>query len=78
MKLTREQANYIRGKESFQEGLVGNIFGRLLKSKLKKNPKFQQAVDKADKSAKEFADSLRKLEKMGVEIPKELKQYARM
>ena len=37
MKLTKEQADYIRSKKSFKsEGIVKSIFGRLLKKKLKK------------------------------------------
>ena len=79
MKLTSEQANYIRGKRGFQnEGAVAKIFAYLLKKKLKGDVDFKKAVDNADASMEDLKIHLMKAERNGVIIPDELKKYAKM
>ena len=75
MKITKEQADYIRSKKSFQsEGIVKNIFGRLLKSKLKKDKGFMKAVDDVDKVTEQLKKTVLQMKKDGVEIPPVIKK----
>lgn len=77
MKITKEQARYIKSKPAFQtEGLVYNIFARMLKKKLKNNTEFKKAVDSFDTAQERMRKSIIDAEKDGVKIPKELKKYA--
>lgn len=77
MKLTKEQVNYLKSKPAFQnEGIVGKIFARLLKKKLKNNTDFKKAVDSFDTAQDRMKKSIIDAEKSGVKIPKELKKYA--
>jgi uncharacterized membrane-anchored protein YhcB (DUF1043 family) len=77
MKLTKEQVNYLKTKQAFQnEGIVGKIFARLLKKKLKNNTDFKKAVDSFDTAQDRMRKSIIDAEKSGVKIPNELKKYA--
>lgn len=79
MKLTKEQADYIRSKKSFlDEGIAGMIFKRLLKRKLKNDPEFKKAVDKFDDASQKLQQQIKRAEEAGVDIPDELKKYAGM
>ena len=75
MKLTKEQADYIRSKKSFKsEGIVKSIFGRLLKKKLKNDRGFMKAVDDADKATEKLKKTVLQMKIDGVEIPPVIKQ----
>ena len=77
MKITKEQANYLKSKPAFQtEGIVGKIFSRLLVKKLKNDTEFKKAVDSFDTAQERMRKSIIDAEKSGVKIPKELKKYA--
>jgi uncharacterized membrane-anchored protein YhcB (DUF1043 family) len=77
MKITKEQAKYLKSKSVFQnEGIVGKIFARLLKKKLKNNTDFKKAVDSFDSAQDKMRKSIIDAEKSGVKIPQELKKYA--
>jgi|TARA_B110000967_G_C18418984_1_gene332893 hypothetical protein len=77
MKITTEQFEYMKSKPAFQnEGIVGAIFNRLLKKKLKNNTDFKKAVDSFDSAQDKMRKSIIDAEKSGVKIPKELKKYA--
>ena len=77
MKITKEQHEYIKNKDSYiQEGFVSKMFASLLKKRLKNNSDFKKAVDSADKAAQKLRDEILKAEKEGVSIPPGLKKYA--
>ncbi len=77
MKITKEQYEYLKGKEFYQtEGIVRAIFAKLLTKKLKSDPKFMSAVDKVDKASEDLKTQIIDAEKKGVVIPDELKKYA--
>jgi len=77
MKITKEQHEYIKGKNSYiQEGFVSKLFATILKKKLKNNSEFKKAVDNADKAAQDLRDEILKAEKEGISIPAGLKKYA--
>lgn len=77
MKITKEQYEYLKGKEFYQtEGIVRAIFAKLLTKKLKSDPKFMSAVDKVDKASEDLKAQIIDAEKKGVVIPDELKKYA--
>lgn len=79
MKLTKEQAEYIRSKPSFKnEGIISNIFAKLLKTKLKNDKGFMKAVDDYDKAATDLAKNIKKMEKRGIEVPDDIKKLAKM
>ena len=76
MKLTKEQADYIRSKKSFKsEGIVKSIFGRLLKKKLKNDRGFMKAVDDADKATEKLKKTVLQMKKDGVEIAITFNRY---
>ena len=77
MKITKEEYEYLKGKEFYQtEGVVRAIFAKLLTKKLKSDPKFMAAVDKVDKASDDLRGKIIDAEKRGVVIPDELKKYA--
>tara|TARA_A100001515_G_scaffold11517_1_gene9001 strand:+ start:160 stop:411 length:252 start_codon:yes stop_codon:yes gene_type:complete len=77
MKLTKEQKNILANKEYFQtEGIVGSIFARLLKSKLKKDKGFKKAVDDLDKASDKLKVQIKQAQKDGIKIPPGLLVYA--
>lgn len=79
MKLTKEQADYIRSKPSFtNEGLAKSLYRKFLKTKLSKDKDFMDAVDKYDKAAGKLAKRIKDLEDQGIEIPDDLKRLAKM
>ena len=76
MKITKEEYEYLKGKDFYQtEGVVRAIFAKLLTKKLKSDPKFMSAVDKVDKASDELRNKIIDAEKHGVVIPDELKKY---
>lgn len=77
MKITKEEYEYLKGKQFYQtEGIVRAIFAKLLTKKLKSDPKFMAAVDKVDKASEDLRGKIIDAEKQGVVIPDELKKYA--
>ena len=77
MKITKEQAEYLKSKPAFQnEGIVGKIFAKLLKNKLKNDTEFKKAVDSFDNAQDRMRKSIIDAERKGVKIPQELKKYA--
>lgn len=77
MKLTKEQADYIRNTKSYKtEGFVQKMFARILSKRLKNSSDFKKAVDKADKAADDLRNQIKKAEKAGVKIAPGLKKYA--
>ena len=59
-------------------GIVKWIFNWFMIKKLKKDPEFISAVNKADESVENLRCSIRKAEENGVIIPDGLKKYAGM
>lgn len=77
MKITKEEYEYLKGKNFYQtEGVVRAIFAKLLTKKLKSDPKFMAAVDKVDKASDELRNKIINAENQGILIPAELKKYA--
>jgi len=58
-----------------KEGIVANLFKRLLKSKLASSSDLMQAINKTDASMARLNKSIAKAENNGMVIPDELKQY---
>ena len=56
--------------------IVGSIFARLLKSKLKKDKGFKKAVDDLDKASDKLKVQIKQAQKDGIKIPPGLLVYA--
>lgn len=54
------------------------IFGKILTTKLKNDKEFMNSVDKYHESAANLAESIKKLEKQGIEVPEDIKKLANM
>lgn len=77
MKITKEEYEYLQDKKFYQtEGVIRAIFAKYLSKRLKSDPSFKSAVDKADKAAEDLRGKIIDAEKKGVVIPDELKKYA--
>ncbi|MDR9408063.1 MAG: hypothetical protein RI573_04390 [Balneolaceae bacterium] len=57
-------------------GLLEKLWRSKLKSKLKKDKDFQDALNDYDEKASDLAKKIEKMEKLGVEVPDELKKLA--
>ena len=77
MKITKEEYEYLKSKESYQnEGFVKKMFAKFLVKKLKNNSNFMKAIDDADKATSDLQKAIKNAEKAGVKVPDGLKKYA--
>ena len=79
MKLTKEQVEYLKNTKSFQhEGILGTIFAKLLKKKLKNDKDFTKAVDDADSAMEKLQARIKDMESRGETVPDGIKKYLGM
>ena len=81
MKITeqdRKQFKEVTTKHNLtNEGILSLIFKRKLKKALDNNQELQQAVKDGDAALESLSDNLKKLEKRGYKIPKELEMFVK-